>query len=234
MNKNSQQNSLPLSIDNKYFFKCLKKQIYLCYKNEFLTCKVISFFTDGLQNKLKTLKKSIYIKNSLKMLLPFNIKAGIFLFSILIGISFFSLGCSHFKTKKTGDLITVSQAAAILESGHYDENIYFEINSYEIDIEARNSLMRLARILAISKAKISLAGHADRTGEKLHNMDLSRNRADSIKQYFISLGINNEDIKTQFFGDLKPLIDEETLEAYAKNRRVEVTLYKESIKSGEE
>jgi flagellar motor protein MotB len=231
---NSRQAALSLSINNKYFIKCFKKQICAGSGEEFFQCRAPSFFTTQSQDNSKTPRKLAYIKNFLKTAWPFNIKSGVFLFSVLISISFVFSGCSYFKTKKTNDLITVSQATAILESGYYDENVYFAIDSYDIEIEARNSLMRLARIAAISKAKISLDGHADKTGEKSHNMELSQNRAGSVKQYFMSLGINEEDIKTRFFGDLKPLIDDETPEAYAKNRRVEITLHKEPDNNGGE
>jgi outer membrane protein OmpA-like peptidoglycan-associated protein len=104
------------------------------------------------------------------------------------------------------------------------ETIYFGINSQEINIDGQNLIMRIARILSVSKGKINLSGHADKTGEENKNVELSRKRAEKVKEYFISLGVNPQSVETQFYGDKKPLVEGEAPEIYAKNRRVEITL----------
>jgi outer membrane protein OmpA-like peptidoglycan-associated protein len=149
---------------------------------------------------------------------------------ILIPILILS-GCFYFKSGKD-DINTGRQSLRdILLSNHTNtvDVIYFDIYSYFIDIEDEDSLMRAARLHAISNMNVYLSGHADKTGEKKLNEELSRERVKAAKEYLLKLGMKEEHIYTEYFGDEKPALQEESLEAYAKNRRVEIILTKEDV-----
>ncbi|MCL1972332.1 MAG: OmpA family protein [Endomicrobia bacterium] len=138
---------------------------------------------------------------------------------------FFSFGCARFQTKKTTDLVQGSKFINKTDSTeNYTESVYFEVYSYALNISGEDALTKIAQLQAVLEREIYLSGHADKTGNKQLNVVLSRQRAESAKEYLLRLGIKEEFIHMQYFGDSVPAVDEDTLEAYAKNRRVEIEL----------
>ena len=69
---------------------------------------------------------------------------------------------------------------------------------------------------------ILLTGHADITGGEDLNLVLAKKRAESIKKYLISRGINASRIEVVSFGETKPKFLSNTSVGRALNRRVEV------------
>jgi OOP family OmpA-OmpF porin len=68
---------------------------------------------------------------------------------------------------------------------------------------------------------IQINGHTDITSNPQYNQTLSDNRARAVKTYLVRKGIDDLKIKTQGFGDTKPVATNETEEGKQKNRRVE-------------
>ncbi len=73
---------------------------------------------------------------------------------------------------------------------------------------------------------IQLEGHTDYVGNANSNMDLSERRVLSVKSYITAKGIVQERVITKAFGGTQPLSREDTPEAHANNRRVEVRIIK--------
>jgi len=69
---------------------------------------------------------------------------------------------------------------------------------------------------------IQLEGHTDTRGDAKLNLKLSQDRVNAVKTYLISKGGNKNKIKTKAFGGNQPLSLENTEEAHALNRRVEL------------
>ena len=69
---------------------------------------------------------------------------------------------------------------------------------------------------------ILLTGHADITGGEDLNLVLAKKRAESIKKYLISRGIDASRIEVVSFGETKPKFLSNTCVGRALNRRVEV------------
>jgi outer membrane protein OmpA-like peptidoglycan-associated protein len=69
-----------------------------------------------------------------------------------------------------------------------------------------------------------LSGHTDNLGDDDANMILSKNRSEAVKQYLISQGISESRIKVNYFGETKPIADNNTSEGRQKNRRVEFVI----------
>ena len=57
------------------------------------------------------------------------------------------------------------------------------------------------------------------------NMKLSRDRAEAVKAYLVSKGVNASRIEAVGYGSTQPIADNRTEEGKQKNRRVEFTLY---------
>ena len=104
--------------------------------------------------------------------------------------------------------------------GDYDIN--FDLEKYNIDSQDVQRLSTVLKVLlANSDANISIEGHADNTGEESYNTPLSKNRAKSIKDYLVNLGIDENRLSTKAFGEAKPKASNATKEGRAINRRVE-------------
>ena len=107
------------------------------------------------------------------------------------------------------------------------KNILFEISSSKIKQE---SFSDLDEIIAIMKkfpdSRFTIHGHTDNTGSDALNMNLSKNRAKSVKDYFISKGINASRLESDGFGKNKPIDVNDTPEGRANNRRVEIKVIK--------
>jgi OOP family OmpA-OmpF porin len=72
-------------------------------------------------------------------------------------------------------------------------------------------------------AKIEVGGHTDSVGTDEHNMTLSQQRAEAVRNYLISKGIAADRLTVKGYGETKPVADNETEEGRFKNRRVELT-----------
>jgi len=72
------------------------------------------------------------------------------------------------------------------------------------------------------KLKIGIDGHTDNVGDESSNLKLSKNRARSVLMALTDEGIDEERLKSEGYGQSKPLGDNATNEGKAQNRRVEL------------
>jgi outer membrane protein OmpA-like peptidoglycan-associated protein len=61
-------------------------------------------------------------------------------------------------------------------------------------------------------------------GDDELNMELSRNRSEAVKTFLIGQGVEASRMKTEWFGETKPVADNTTKEGKEKNRRVEMKI----------
>jgi OOP family OmpA-OmpF porin len=69
---------------------------------------------------------------------------------------------------------------------------------------------------------IVAVGHTDSIGTEAYNQKLSERRANAVKAYLVSKGVDAGRVYTEGKGELQPVADNQTREGRAKNRRVEV------------
>jgi len=72
-------------------------------------------------------------------------------------------------------------------------------------------------------ATIEIAGHTDNVGNRRANKKLSQARAEAVRDYLVSQGIDGSRIKAVGYGDEKPIAPNDTPEGREKNRRIEAT-----------
>ena len=72
--------------------------------------------------------------------------------------------------------------------------------------------------------RVEISGHTSNEGKREFNMKLSRKRAEAVKDYLVSAGIDEKRIGTVGYGPDKPIADNDTKEGTEKNRRIEFRL----------
>jgi peptidoglycan-associated lipoprotein len=100
------------------------------------------------------------------------------------------------------------------------KDVYFDYDKYDIRPGDMAILKENATLLKkYPTVKIQIEGHCDERGTNEYNLALCERRANSTKNYLISLGIPSDRISTISYGEEKPLDPSHREEAWAKNRR---------------
>ena len=110
------------------------------------------------------------------------------------------------------------------------ESIEFDNGSSELKTSMYTDLDKLSDFLLDNPDfKLKISGHTDSDGGYDFNMDLSRDRSNSIAEYIVYFGnISSARIETFGYGSSQPIVEENTEEDKALNRRVEFELYRPS------
>lgn len=105
------------------------------------------------------------------------------------------------------------------------ENLEFNTGNAIIKEVSFASLDELAGLL-LKKAtwNLQIAGHTDDVGDAQKNLILSKQRAEAVKTYLVSKGVDAKRFNTLFFGETQPIAKNDTPEGRQKNRRVEMTV----------
>lgn len=114
------------------------------------------------------------------------------------------------------------------------ENVTINLNNVFFDFDKAilkpESFPELDRIVALMKERsgmqIEITGHTDNVGTEQYNMGLSQRRARAVVKYLTEKEIAAGRIKTQYFGESKPVDTNATKEGRRRNRRVEFKILK--------
>jgi len=107
------------------------------------------------------------------------------------------------------------------------EKLLFKFDSAVIDTRYTEALDNSVKVLNENPdMKVLIEGHTDNIGKKAYNQKLSVRRAESVKKYLVSKGIDAKRLSVKGFGMTKPIADNKTKEGRAENRRVEFTVVK--------
>lgn len=105
------------------------------------------------------------------------------------------------------------------------ENIFYEVNSYELQAQSKVELDGLVSFMEENKdVRILIGGHTDNVGSEAYNQELSENRAKSVYNYLVNHGISADRLQYKGFGLNQPVASNDTEEGRAKNRRTEITI----------
>ena len=106
-----------------------------------------------------------------------------------------------------------------------DNDVLFAFDSSTIRETAKPTLAKVVRALAKNPDKtLTVTGHTDSVGTEEYNQGLSERRAASVKRYLVQSGIEEDRIMTYGRGETQPLVPNDSEEARAMNRRVELTI----------
>ncbi len=105
------------------------------------------------------------------------------------------------------------------------DNLEFETNQAIIRPESFASLNELATLLTEHPAwKLSIAGHTDNVGTEAFNMDLSKRRAEAVRDYLAARGVSAGRFYLSWYGESLPVAGNDTEEGRQRNRRVEMKI----------
>ncbi|QDG49573.1 DUF4398 domain-containing protein [Persicimonas caeni] len=106
-----------------------------------------------------------------------------------------------------------------------DNSVLFEVGQSELLPNARQRLKQVADVLQMQEdRKIVIEGHTDAQGSDQLNQRLSRERAQSVKDFLVSRGVDASRVQTVGYGEDRPIATNRTVEGRAMNRRVEIVL----------
>jgi outer membrane protein OmpA-like peptidoglycan-associated protein len=104
-------------------------------------------------------------------------------------------------------------------------NVQFYTNSSKLLPYSIKSIQELADYMnQHPNLKALIKGHTDDVGDAAANLALSQQRAETVRQVMINLGVDATRIEAKGFGETQPKTRDQTIEARAINRRVEVEL----------
>ena len=105
----------------------------------------------------------------------------------------------------------------------YAADAFFDFDKSVLKPEAKEKLDDLvSKTKEINLEVIIAVGHTDSVGSDAYNDKLSVRRAESIKAYLTSKGLEANRVYTEGKGKKQPVADNKTAEGRAKNRRVEI------------
>lgn len=104
-------------------------------------------------------------------------------------------------------------------------NLEFDLAKATIRATSYASLNRVADLMVSKNLSLKLAGHTDSQGSDAYNMKLSKDRAESVKAYLVSKGVNPSRIEATGYGEAQPIDTNSTEKGRQNNRRVEFTLF---------
>ena len=120
------------------------------------------------------------------------------------------------ETEGTG-LIPGSQEDLIVNVG---DRVFFDYDSSELDADAQELLQdQVAWLKQHSDVSVIIEGHCDERGTREYNLALGEKRAQSVKNYLISLGVNEGRVSTISYGKERPAVVGSNDGAWAQNRR---------------
>jgi len=116
---------------------------------------------------------------------------------------------------------TTAKAAAVVPVATPYSNIQFEFDSSVLRTSSYPVLDATSSDLRSSKKTITVNGYASSEGTAAHNLQLSKDRANSVKTYLVNSGVDAKKVKVKGLGETHPIADNSTEDGRVLNRRVE-------------
>jgi OOP family OmpA-OmpF porin len=111
----------------------------------------------------------------------------------------------------------------VAEKITFAADVLFDFDKSVIKPEGKSKLDDISnKVRGVSLEVVIAIGHADSIGTDQYNQRLSVRRAESVKAYLVSKGIEGNRVYTEGKGEKQPVADNKTREGRAKNRRVEI------------
>ena len=129
------------------------------------------------------------------------------------------------KDKKTNRASNPGPSRGFIEA----LNVYFDSDDATLNNSYNDQIIELVNRYDFSNDspyQIIIIGHTDNDGEENYNLILSKKRAETVRRKVEAFGAKNEQIELYYYGEWKPLKDNDNKEQKGFNRRVEIQVLK--------
>ncbi len=124
--------------------------------------------------------------------------------------------------------VTMKAAKTKLSNERIDilEKVFFETGSDVIKDESFELLNEVATVLIANPQikKVEVAGHTDNKGKDDFNLELSQQRAESVRRWLIEHDVAGDRLQAKGYGETEPIASNRTSKGRAQNRRVEFVI----------
>jgi OOP family OmpA-OmpF porin len=111
----------------------------------------------------------------------------------------------------------------VAEKVTFAADVLFDFDKAVIKPEGKSKLDDISnKAKGVNLEVVIAIGHADSVGSDAYNQRLSVRRAESVKAYLVSKGLEGNRVYTEGKGEKQPVADNKTADGRAKNRRVEI------------
>jgi len=105
------------------------------------------------------------------------------------------------------------------------DRVFFGYNSSELDVDAQQLLQdQAAWLKQYGETSVTIEGHCDERGTREYNLALGEQRAQSVKNWLILLGIDSSRLSTISYGKERPAVIGSNDGACSQNRRSVTTI----------
>jgi outer membrane protein OmpA-like peptidoglycan-associated protein len=123
-------------------------------------------------------------------------------------------------------IITLAPLTIFGQSKTLKVSVFFDIDKFVLRADAKQTIdSTLESLILLDIYKINVSGNTDNTADSLYNLKLSNNRTEQVKNYLNEKGINSDIIKKTYFGENKPIANNNTEEGKQNNRRVDIAFF---------
>ncbi len=133
----------------------------------------------------------------------------------------------NIQLQKEGSILVKNFKLQLLEVGEQVrlDNIFFELDAFKLKDESTAELNKIIQFMESNPfLVVEISGHTDNSGAKKYNLDLSEQRAASVKRALVQRGLNGERIQIKGYGMSRPLNNNSTEVDRAINRRTELKI----------
>lgn len=136
----------------------------------------------------------------------------------------FLVGCSSNDSKAPAETPTTAPVSqpAVNETATLSNVVYFDFDQYSLTAESRAVLLAHADKLKGASVAVRLEGHADERGSREYNLALGEKRANAVRDFLVTQGVNGSSLEVVSFGEEQPVATGSDEASWAQNRRVEV------------
>ena len=100
------------------------------------------------------------------------------------------------------------------------DTVHFAYNEYNVEDQDKSTLQKQATWLnRYPGVQITIEGDCDERGTREYNLALGARRANAVKEYLVSLGVNTARLQTVSYGKERPICTESNEDCWAQNRR---------------
>jgi peptidoglycan-associated lipoprotein len=102
----------------------------------------------------------------------------------------------------------------------FSPDVYFNLDDSTLSDESRERLARNAELLrAQPQFQLTIEGHADERGTNEYNLALGERRANAVRDYLSSLGVDGGRMRTLSYGEERPVCTQSEEGCWSQNRR---------------